>query len=172
MYAHWILGSLRLLPSGLVSDLQPLSYVALCHLPERRSGSHEWSPLSQALISSLTHTVSVFILALAPIHPILPQWPCLPPWACRHLDLLSAMYTLWEPRCCPRFTALTSWCIPIEISIWTHILWSPVQNEYEAPCSKSCSVSRQWWRVSSLVGHVWVFVQVEHSQSKPQLQLP
>lgn len=146
MCAHWILGSLRLLPSGQVSDLQPLSYVALCHLPEAAIlAPMRWSPLSQALISSLTHTL--WRLHSSPsLHS--PHLAFLP-WACRHLDLLPAMYTLWEPRCCPRFTALTSWCIPIEISIWTHILWSPVQNEYEALVQKSCSVSRQWWRVSA-----------------------
>ena len=34
-------------------------------------------------------------------------------------------------------------------------------------------ISRQWWRVSSLVGSVWVFAQsFAHSQSKPQLQSP
>lgn len=129
MYAHWILGSLRLLPSGQVSDLQPLSYVALCHLPERRSGSHEWSPLSQALISSLTHTVSVFILALASIHPILPSSVGMQtsgPSAC-HVHAVGA--TLLPQVHCSDFLMHTNWNLNLDtyfVEPSAKWIWSPL----------------------------------------------
>lgn len=134
MYAHWILGSLRLLPSGQVSDLPglwslPLSYVALCHLPERRSGSHEWSPLSQALISSLTHTVSVFILALASIHPILPSSVGMQtsgPSAC-HVHAVGA--TLLPQVHCSDFLMHTNWNLNLDtyfVEPSAKWIWSPL----------------------------------------------
>lgn len=144
---HWSLGSLPRLCPLVRSDLQPLSYVALCHLPEQRSGFYEWSPLSQASpISSLTHTVSVFILALALHSPHLAFLP-------GHADI----WTFCLPctrcvcyACCPRFTALDFLMHhQFEISIWTHICGAQCKWIW-SPCSKSCSVSRQWWRVSSL----------------------